>query len=398
MTQRIEAPDGRDTRSRPDMFRFETSESGAMRLWTMDENYRPVSGRMRISRSELVAMGDELIRSWQNEIGLKTGPTSLQVSVNQARDQALAQRVAFAAAGNDVFRQLLDAMDDPIRTKFLSTFTDFIGKPGRSMMFVMDFLFPWRLLYVPPEDPLRVVSDDDPPETVTPLSFLGCAGIVDQVPLSDDPIPLEGSGYLARIGIHDELRGLPGGEAQLVATFQASATLKPEFTRTEKELAKSISDDGSQVIYLFCHGQFAPATGGRLVQDLIFRKNKALTINELGRRLRGSLGSDGQFSTAPIVLINACQGGVYRGQSPHTVGEILLHFGAQATLAPIVDMPIKFGGLFGTKVLEELIRGNFLGDALREATLRFVQDDSNLLGLAYASVNGRSARIPQSRV
>jgi hypothetical protein len=206
-------------------------------------------------------------------------------------------------------------------------------------------------------------------------------------------VPRHGPGNRVPVGMYENFRNRKiGGIADITGVFDRHPFLLPNFVTTEKELAKSLVDDNSQAIYLFCHGDFGPGPGGRISQQLHLRDNFAVTSGWLETKLHGKL-SAAQFSTPPIVLLNACQGGVFGEGGSNTVADTLRRYGVQTTIAPLVNIPVCFASEFGTELLRVLVQGSFVGDALLQTTRTFAEDQNNLLGLTYATVNGRNRQI-----
>jgi len=79
-----------------------------------------------------------------------------------------------------------------------------------------------------------------------------------------------------------------------------------------------------------------------------------------------------------------------------TVINVLRKSGASGTIGPALDMPTRFGGVFGAELIRLLVEGESVSIALLKATRTFIAEKRNPLGLAYLSIDGRSAALPKS--
>jgi len=391
MTVNVNAPRRLSTRLTTRV-EIEFNQSGNF-VKMVDENDTYITGELRLSRDAFWAIGRDLLQAWQNEVGFTKLSTPLQTTVPQERSAADEQLVTFAAAGNFALHELLDSIEEPVRGLLGTTLEAFVDPATESpiLAFLCKVVFPWRMLFVAAGGVDDWVTDETPASAISASGFLGNSGPVDHMSAIANP-PEPGPGRTAPIGIHPGLKKLVGGNADIQSLFQGFDIL-PKVTQNERSLAKTIADDESILIYMFCHGQFRPATAGLPVQDIVLRPNKVLTSSELGRRLRVRLGKDGLFSTSPVVFLNACQAGVIGAAEDNSIASILRRHGAQCTVAPLIDMPVCFGGPFGKEVIRLLVERRSASDALLSATRLFVETGGNLLGLAYCTVDGRNAQI-----
>jgi hypothetical protein len=370
---------------------FET-RTAAPRVWTLDAEGDQIAGALRLGSGELMDLSLHLLNAWQSEIGFSKASTPLQSTVEQAMPGAATLRLVVAAAGNYVLHELIDAIEEPMATTFAELVENHLRKAGedrRPLVFMSDVMFPWRMLYACPGDISSRVDDDADPEVVDDRGFLGIAGIVDHMMAITKPAE-RNRGTSVPVGIHSGLTGGPGGSSDLRSALGQRADLEPRFVDDEADFARAIAADRSALIYAYCHGQFRHATAGQPLQELVLRK-KPLTGRDVQQRIKNKTGV---LSTSPIAVVNACQGGVFKAEYSTTVIDALRRCGASGTVGPLLDIPICFGGVFGTKLLQSLMEGDSLSGALLAVTRRFMTEDRNPLGLAYQSINGRNAVLP----
>jgi hypothetical protein len=363
------------------------------RVWMLDDGNQ-IAAPLDLDQKELEDESIGLLQGWQGEIGVENASTPLQNDLEQTEGEAEQLRVVLAAAGNYLFRRLREAMGEPMRSAFdglISRHLQKADQDGRALVFMSDVIVPWRMLYADPTDLERSIDDDDDPTSVAVRGFLGFAGIVDHMmPITNATLTNRGS--LVPVGVHTRFADLPGGRADLLAALRSRVDLRPKVETDERSFVKAILADEAALIYTFCHGRFRTATAGRPVQELLFRK-KPLTGHYLQRRLPRTQPA---LKTAPIVFINACQGGVVDVDHSTTVINVLRESGASGTIGPVLDMPTCFGGVFGAELIRLLVAGESVSVALLKATRTFIAEKRNPLGLAYLSINGRSAALPMT--
>ena len=283
-------------------------------------------------------------------------------------------------------------MDEPMATVFTDLVQQHVNKPDeseRALVFMSNVVFPWRMLYAHPRDVLAVIDDDAEPGSVDDRGFLGIAGIVDHMMPITSPNKLK-QGRSVPIGIYTGFEKISGGRDDVKLALAERADLKPRFESNEAAFTKAIVADESALIYTFCHGRFRSATGGNQVQELLLTA-KPLTGHHIRSRIKRATRG---LSTGPIAFVNACQGGVFKSDYSTTVIDALRQCGASGTAGPLLDMPIRFGGVFGTAVLKSLTEGGSLASSLLKASRHFMAEERNPLGLAYQSINGRNATLP----
>jgi hypothetical protein len=261
------------------------------------------------------------------------------------------------------------------------------------LVFMTSFAFPWRLLYVDPTDPERIVEEDDAASSVVPRGFLGLSRTVDHALAC---VPHHEWGSTVPVAIHQAFQTGPGGEQAIRTALVGRPDLKITVHTDERAFAKDIASPEVALIYAYCHGQFRPS-GGSFLQELSLGKGP-FTSQLLERRIKDRL--QGRLKTAPIAFINACQGGVSQvDDATSTFLTTLWKCGAGSVMGPMIDMPTVFGGRFGVRVLEELsgLPPPSLSTAVLNASRYFMEEHRNPLGLAYVTTNGRSISLPTVR-
>jgi len=348
---------------------------------------------LHLSRNDLGKISRDLLQRWQEEIGRESSDSyALQRSLHQSQNDLENQLVEFASAGNRALREILKGFDSGQVTGsyFASLLAKLLSRdaPEMSLAVISDLSppLPWRMLYADPDAFDREITFDESPANIKPNGFFGLAGMIGEAPGS---IPGQAAaGTTVPIGVYQGMRTSAGGVQDVQAIFAGNNGFEVLDAMNKKDLRRYLRGDSAALIYLFCHGKFRPVTGGEPMQLLAIQRNEEFSAGYLQLK---------QLTTQPIAFINACQGGVYGGTYDDDFVTELSKNGASGTLAPLVDMPVRFGGPFGTAVLHMLADGSTLAEACLEASRKMYREQNNLLGLAYSSTNGFSSRLSQRR-
>lgn len=356
-------------------------------------NYIPCT----LERARLEAIATGLLASWQDVIGWRSDASKpLQRQVAQEGPEACTQLLRLAVNGNHALRQLVQHLGGDAGEVLMDTISDCITTSAHVptlLMIKSKTLFPWRMLYIDPADPHRQVVTGDDPTEVDIRGFLGASVAVD-LQQQNRPHPPR-PGDMAAVGILPTAQDGVGGAAAVRAALRQRA-LQVNVTSDGEELLEHIGQDRVDLIYLLCHGQFRPFVGGIPTQELWLRPGRPITGWQIGRELSGALGDAG-LSTLPIVIINACQAGVLPDRFD-SIMTALAEAGAGGMAGPLVDMPTRFGEVFGIKVVHYLSSDNTLAESIRLATVGFLTDNNNPLGLAYSNINGMKATLKSARL
>jgi hypothetical protein len=391
-TTRLLAPERDPFHYGQDLIRFETSE-GRLRVWTLDEDNEQIRSTVDLSRDEMQSLGNDLLHSWQREIGFTKANTPLQNAVMQASSSAAKLHAALAAVGNFTMHELFSKIDEPMAQKLYDIVESHVTQSvseQRPIIYMSDFAFPWRMLYASPKDVRERISEDAEPDDIDPRGFLGLAAMVDHMlPITKPPTRKPGSSVA--VGVNVQFQARPGGEDDIRAALSARSDLELSFTSDEATFAKRIAEDNSALIYLFGHGRFRPATADSVMQEVLLNK-KPLIGADLTRRIKTNISNE-ILSTSPVALVNACQGGVFRSDTTNDIVTALRNSGAAGTIGPMLDMPTCFGGAFGAELLKSLTKELSLTRALLDVTRHFMDEDRNPLGLAYSSINGKNSLL-----
>lgn len=394
--------------SRPKVFGLELHpDLPDSRIWTISEDTEIVESRLHLTRSEFLARGRMLLREWQRMIGLGQRPTTLKKFVDI--DEVLHAQIwtPLAAHGNHAWRQLLDAIDGPVRQELRSAVHKDDGIAEGCLVFMTDAIFPWRMLYAVPRDGwhrtmTEEVVEELPPDGEIPNlrpsidGFLGLKRPVDHsLPVTRPSVPRSGGsavlGANARIldgyfgsrdpqqALAEELRMLEGG------------SLRARVHTTEMAFAHSIADDDAALVYAVCHGSFLPGTGGIPIQEIFLEDDVGMSAADFGRRIQNRTGGRGLTGTA-VALFNACQVGYFEHDGTGIL-DVLHRNGVQAVGGPLVDIPGRFARVFGSETIRLLLKGLSFTHALWYTCRTLATERSNPLGLAYMSVDGRDAHV-----
>lgn len=131
----------------------------------------------------------------------------------------------------------------------------------------------------------------------------------------------------------------------------------------------------ASVVYVYCHGSAADPFAGSLEE---------LQLNDSRCIVRPTAIGGDQYTSAPIVFLNACYSGA---TSPMFFTGFLQSFrdkGALGLIATSFPVPVMFGAQFGADVVTECILGSgSIGERVRRLR-RFHADEGNPVPLFYS--------------
>jgi len=257
---------------------------------------------------------------------------------------------------------------------------------------------PWHLIY-----------DRDPSVGVDLDGFWGLRHILmiasqDTLPehfLPDDNAPLTAlAGYYLPFATES-------GDPQLIERQQALVRqLIPQTERISSDaelLDRLRTGSDARLVYLFCHvANAAPVPGAsRLPTDgpigtaatrMLLTKNGGINLTDLWQA--APIEHAPQLRGRPLVILNACASAA---QSPLSdIGLISFFFqrGAQALIGSECKVPVIFGDVFGTALLEALlVQGQSVGAAIRDTRRMLIERDANPLGMIYSLLGRADMRL-----
>lgn len=278
------------------------------------------------------------------------------------------------------------------------------------------FIFPWSLLY-PKALPERIY---DLPET---RDFWGWRCVIeqrigDQTSHTDAPVTVDGKLNLAFM-LWQDFRNANQQE-ELMADFvgRSAGTLEvsaPPITKKE-DFTKLINNLDAQILYFYTHGHTRLQQGdigyGKLLPSFIKRYEELETDNPgrqtmklLYETIKGDKGEKFQqedswielshgriyhtelldideLPTQPLVFLNMCESAQITPSLSEGFIYLFLNRKARAVIGTECMMTVEFAHPFAKSVLERLLAGDSLGQAMLTARREFIKL-RNPLGLAY---------------
>ncbi len=363
------------------------------------------TGEMSITSEDLLYEGSAVPRGWQQSIGLlddNNNPFQASALLSERVENDC--RLAFAEIGNFLFRKVRDNIKGDVLQLFDRVISDHVAKPSadmRPLIFDGPLRLPWRMVYVSPEGNDVVVEDSDPIDHIGAQGFLGFAGIVDFASVPPDYSHARSSPSRSPIafysGFHNVLNGgMP--EIQLVTSSKLFG--HPQVLSSSRDLLRELALSESALVYVFCHGEFLDINKGDKTQILYFDVgyNESLTADDLKRKVENRRKKvNTKTEVATVVFVNACQGGVTDAE--RTVIDQFDRLGVAGSTGPLVNIPVRFAGPFGAEVLRMMASGRSLSESVLLATRSFYSPNgqlsaNNLLGLTFATTNGRDTHLP----
>jgi hypothetical protein len=272
-----------------------------------------------------------------------------------------------------------------------------------------DFVFPWSIVYPPPQDEA---------EPVDPMRFWGARYKIEQVGekgskyvyLEDEPVKV--------VFALDPSFGNSKQQEELLRSYQVAAAGKLSVTSPINDEAglflELASSPSAHLVYCYCHGYYHPPgpnifrpdginelrerienlkegtperealetwlrlTGTMSTESWIYVGNSQITEGRLARR-RNFFNK-----RQPIVFLNMCQSAELLPSRSRGLVHVFLDHGASAVVGTESPMTDVFATAFAEQVFNSLFGGDDIGTALWTARRYFLGDNlRNPLGLAY---------------
>jgi hypothetical protein len=296
--------------------------------------------------------------------------------------------VSLAETGYRLFQKIFAGPYADLQTQNLGKKLRQLTQNGQCkiQIFSQDFVLPWGLLYM---------ADRLMPGEAQKDLFLGMSHIVEHIPLQESMQVVSNrmestNGLAVSLNLNtdiDKATGLPlisSQETYWDGLHAIHPNLQIIRRTTRDEVLKALSGETStdQVIYFYCHGiSNDPAdTGGTDTSTLILSNNGRLTLKDLS--LYAPI--EDQFSSAPLVFINACESAelsplVYDGFVPYFVAK-----GARGVIGTEVKVPAKFAVEWAQRFFDRFLKGESIGEATLNLRNEFFEQHNNLLGLLYS--------------
>ncbi len=125
-------------------------------------------------------------------------------------------------------------------------------------------------------------------------------------------------------------------------------------------------------------------------ESSLFLKGSSVTLTQL---LWEAQSARQRLTDAPIVFLNTCESAqIWNAVDGSFVG-FFLDRGARTVLGTEATIPIVLADEFGRAVLESLLDGDSVGEAVKKARLALLRDHRNPLGLCYCVYGAADARL-----
>lgn len=296
------------------------------------------------------------------------------------------------AVGRRVESNLFDSVRDDRRTALAlhKRLKEVSGAHNLRIQILSDHFFvPWNLLY------------DDSPGEPDAERFWGFRHRIEELPYRVQH-PAEET---LSLGVDDELAvGLNLNRAVLkdvlidpqvarVGELLRGRTVRERSVEAEVLAMLSGEEPCGRLEYFYCHA----GTGGE-VDDRYEQSYLGLTGADEGLTLEQiKLGSFGHsFDQRPVFILNACESAQMDGRFYDGFVPRLLSTGAAAVVGTECKVPEVLAAHLGLDLMEALLGGRPLGEALLEARRDFLRRYRNPFGLLYRSFGSADLRFDRA--
>jgi hypothetical protein len=149
----------------------------------------------------------------------------------------------------------------------------------------------------------------------------------------------------------------------------------------------------AELVYFFCHAELDEDPLGihPVTAALGLTGPHKVSLRELLTRWP----TDQELDLAPLIVLNACATSAPPDQVYAAFTPWLMNKGARGVIGTEVEIPAIFAAAWATEFFRHLLDGAPVADAAFRVTREFVDQQHNLLGLAYAlHCDGRSRVAP----
>lgn len=188
----------------------------------------------------------------------------------------------------------------------------------------------------------------------------------------------------------DEEESTPFVES--IISFFHGATSEPEIRKTRDELRSAVKSlhFNDQIVYFGCHGRVSTEEGAAAQPSLALMDDEPIFATDFDAWL-----SKRNFDSNPIVFMNACQAGQLASRLYPSFGLTLLKRHANCLVGPQVNLPVRFGAEYATRLFRQLLNPQGLpketirlGEIMRALTREFIDIHNNPLGLIFSLYRG----------
>ncbi|GAA2250517.1 hypothetical protein GCM10010232_43040 [Streptomyces amakusaensis] len=171
-----------------------------------------------------------------------------------------------------------------------------------------------------------------------------------------------------------------------------------EFTErtTRAELLGALEEGllNEQLMYFWCHGRFR--TEGGQAPCLVVRLTDGREIDAFTVESRSPANGAADLFR-PLVMLNACYGGLPGDADLAHLGQVLIDRGARGVIGPQIEMPQVFAAEYALAFLTQYLKGEETAGAIAHSLAReFADRYRNPLGFAYALHSGMDERLERA--
>lgn len=260
-----------------------------------------------------------------------------------------------------------------------------------------DFLLPWSLLYLAEEAPST-------PDEVDTGRFLGYRHLIEHIPFDQRPDvgydipsadPALSIGLNLNTGIDSEMGIQVVKQTQTFwHTLADQHVVQVSERLDDQSLIEALKDPElpDQIMYFYCHAdsQGLDEKGGPGESSLQLSGNTTITLKNLEIRAP----TRRKLERAPLVFINACESAelsplFYAGFMPYFTKK-----GARGVIGTECKVPALFAAEFAQRFFKAFLSGKkTLAEVMFDLRREFLEQESNVLGLLYASYCDGDLRI-----
>jgi hypothetical protein len=367
---------------------------------------------LSVKQATVRSLGSRLRRRWKTEFvdarprtrqdppvaGRPDFPYATQVDLTgepEAELHSVLDELA-AQGAHLLFDVLLGGRDRSV-SRVRQVLTEVLFRENLRIRFDSDVLYlPWSLLCLPWSTPRHTGLDG------LFGRFLGhrhqieqTGGYHPELPDSRAPAPLPGQPCVSLN--HDTELDVAGRTkaAQVAALLAKDTTFHERRSRQElvDDIAKGKLDE--QFMYFWCHGHFRAETTDS--PFLVVQLSDGHDIDAQTVLARCAAHADTVLHRHPLVLLNACYGGMPGTAELAHLGGALIQAGAAGVLGPQIEMPQLFAAEYALQYVTRYLSGQDTAGAIAHALTRYFADTHrNPLALAYTLHCGMDSRMERA--
>jgi hypothetical protein len=376
---------------------------------------RVETGKSDLSATDLVAVVDECRQKWTSAVvkfkrnisggGQHGFEFPFQDYWDLEHDESILNSVlpALARTGEDLFSSVFETSCDAGLKEIGRILKEYLSTQDRCIAITSDdFFLPWGMLYT---HPVKGEKLDTKGSNWDKNGFWGYRHVVYQATTKyklEDGIQPDSTGLVRSSVNFDERLSVALKLPEIDGHIKFVQSLGAKISRTRKhQLAIDFSEnraDLERIIYFYCHGR--GSDGGTSTQPPTLQLTDdidTISAYDFKRWAKGEL-----LPTAPLVFVNACQGGQMTTMFYKSFAVELLRQGALGLIGAQIDVPARFAIEYANEVFRTFFAGDSdgprLGLVVRDINRKFWDQHHNPLGMVYSLYRGANCYIDRSRI